>query len=978
MQVFLSPTCRARLGIAILSLSLIFLCLGAEAQRVLLVTTGQATPRTSTWQSGAYVFTDLVCAGLPFDVRTYGRFLTMDMSPYDVIILNMHTSPTPVDQVSQRCQSLLAAGKKIFINGFLPFMCYDSAGVTYTENCYSDVLFGAHASVGYAVSGLATATVPYSMEKDPLITTAGVLNAFVPTFVLQTPAPIEIRIGGRLVGFVGPKGGAIRGYTDYEYSLFDYGKLVNYLRYGDPMIVGFANDRDGGVPIVAFHTDCHAPSSASAVNGLAALSARYDLPLVNTLTLCSLDSAGAQLWNSITSPLMAVGSHSRTHPNNWPDLTVPAGLDSETRQAIADQRQIIPRTVNYLSFSGSKNPNAAELDQLTQWGVLFGGKGGGWRIFFKPGGTMWVYQMMPINDGSLRELALCENTPTWPSETLDSDTYCYQSRLAYDKVMAEEYAQNVKYGIYSYDYFHDHFADPNTSSYVEGLPMSTYIDRAMKWFHDQGVRFMFAHELIPRVQDYIAGSISYVTNPDGSITVTATRPNALVNEIKIGFKGDLTPAASGASVVSQMLAGECLYVKLAAETTSTVQVGFTLLLPLAPVVTSNQYISNASEVAWMQPVHSSGVAEYQFAVGSTPGGTDAQGWISAGAATSALLTQAQLQEGCHYYVSVKARYAGTDWGAIGVSGMLTADMTPPMKPVVADNGKEQDDPTSLYAGWTSQDAESGVVQYSVAVGTAPGDTSIVPWTCITGSEAFVGDLHLEVGQTYYFSVKAKNGVGLWSDVGASDGIKIIPVGPMTVGRARRKPESTFVEIEGCVVTAVFTYWFYVESPDRSAGLCVYSSSERRVGEMLNLSGYMGSDDTGRIVYPVEPIPVVGTATLEPVTVTNRDLGGAGDTFVYGPVGGGGLNNVGLLVRTLGKITSLGTDCIYIDDGAHLDADGGRMGVRVSVTSPHSFQVGSYVSATGISSLTQDLTPDGYVFRRLILTRSNADITILRP
>lgn len=974
MCAFACPTCRSRLVIALLSLSLLLACSVAYCQRVLVVTTEQANPNPGNSRIGTFAFTDLVCAGLPFDVRTYGRFLTMDMSPYDVIILNGYTSPTPVDQVSQRCQTLLTAGKKIFINGYQPFMCYDSAGTTYTWNYYGDELFNAQASGGYVVSGVATA--PAFMQKDSLITAVGVSNAWVQTFVLQSPAPIEIRIGGKLVGFIGPNGGAIRGYSDYEYHLLDYGKLVNYLRHGDPMIVGFANDRDGGLPIVAFHTDCHIPSSASAVNGLADLSARYNLPLDNTLTLWELNSAGAQLWNSITSPLMAVGSHTRTHPNNWPDLTVPTGLDSETRQAISDQRATrVPRTLNYLTFSGGKNPNAEELDQLTQWGVLFDGQGQGGRYLIRPDGTRWDYQVMPINGGWLKNLALCQNTPTWPSETLISDTVSFQEHLKYDEMIATAYAQNVKYGIYSYGYFHDVYADPNTEAYVEGLRMSVYIDRAMQWLRDQNVRFMFPHELIPRVQDYIAGSISYVTNPDGSITVTATRPNALVNEIKIGFKGDLTPAASGASVVSQMPAGECLYVKLAAETTSTVQVGFTLLLPLAPVVTSNQYISNASEVSWTEPVHGSGIAEYQFAVGTTPGGTDAQGWTSAGAATSALLTQAQLQDGMHYYVSVKARYASTDWGAVGVSGMLTADMTPPAKPVVTDSGKEQDDSTALYASWTSLDAQSGIVQYCFAIGTAPGDTSIVPWTYTTDSEAFVGGLYLEIGQTYYFSVKAKNGVGLWSDVGASDGIKIVPVGPMTVGRARRRPESAFVEIDGCVVTAVFTGSFYVESPDRSAGLCVYSGSERLVGEKLNLSGYMGSDDIGRIVYPVEPIPVVETGVVvEPVTMTNSNLGGKGDSLVYGPVGGGGLNNVGLLVKTLGKITVVEADCIFIDDGAHLEAGGGRTGVRVSVTSPNSFGVGSYVSAVGISSLVQD----GAVFRRFVLTRSNADITVLNP
>ena len=77
----------------------ILLCLvstAADCQRALVVTTGPNQPPTNSTPYGAlYPFADLVGAGIPFDVRTYSKFLTVDLSPYDIIILTGHTSPVP-------------------------------------------------------------------------------------------------------------------------------------------------------------------------------------------------------------------------------------------------------------------------------------------------------------------------------------------------------------------------------------------------------------------------------------------------------------------------------------------------------------------------------------------------------------------------------------------------------------------------------------------------------------------------------------------------------------------------------------------------------------------------------------------------------------------------------------------------------------------------------------------------------------------
>ncbi len=48
---------------------------------------------------------------------------------------------------------------------------------------------------------------------------------------------------------------------------------------------------------------------------------------------------------------------------------------------------------------------------------------------------------------------------------------------------------------------------------------------------------------------------------------------------------------------------------------------------------------------------------------------------------------------------------------------------------------------------------------------------MVNWTSVgTNTEVTKTGLSLSAGTTYYFAVKAKNGQGLWSVVGTSDGI----------------------------------------------------------------------------------------------------------------------------------------------------------------------------------------------------------------
>lgn len=77
-------------------------------------------------------------------------------------------------------------------------------------------------------------------------------------------------------------------------------------------------------------------------------------------------------WNSI-NPLTNIGSHSRTHQGDWP----PLDILHETIQAIADQEEPVPATINYFNFSGQQNPTRTQMEQLYATRTVFGANGTG-------------------------------------------------------------------------------------------------------------------------------------------------------------------------------------------------------------------------------------------------------------------------------------------------------------------------------------------------------------------------------------------------------------------------------------------------------------------------------------------------------------------------------------------------------------------------------------------------------------------------
>jgi hypothetical protein len=152
-------------------------------------------------------------------------------------------------------------------------------------------------------------------------------------------------------------------------------------------------------------------------------------------------------------------------------------------------------------------------------------------------------------------------------------------------------------------------------------------------------------------------------------------------------------------------------------------------------------------------------------------------------------TGLNLTVGATCYFSVKAfNNAGLESAATNSNGQVVLpvpqDSTPPSSITTVNDGTGSDADTTpsltqLSANWTAAaDAQSGISGYKYAIGTSPGSTDVTGWTLLGNvlSVTKTG-LTLTAGTTYYFSVKAVNGVSLESaSAKNSDGICVIVQG----------------------------------------------------------------------------------------------------------------------------------------------------------------------------------------------------------
>lgn len=174
------------------------------------------------------------------------------------------------------------------------------------------------------------------------------------------------------------------------------------------------------------------------------------------------------------------------------------------------------------------------------------------------------------------------------------------------------------------------------------------------------------------------------------------------------------------------------------------------------------------------------------------------------------------------------------------------------------------------------------------------------------------------------------------------GVKGLPDGPVSL---KAKP-----------VTYVGNGYYYIQDWDPVAGIRVVSpNNEVQVGDVVNVYGTISSGTPERIITAASD-EIIGTCVLPEVrTLNNRAVGGETSGLNPGATGGAGLNNVGLVVKTFGKVLSYQDDpaggyVFWIDDGSGVLSASGKTGIKVYCEFPPFDEV---VAVTGVVSLEED-------------------------
>ncbi|MCL5103708.1 MAG: TIGR03790 family protein [Armatimonadetes bacterium] len=170
--------------------------------------------------------------------------------------------------------------------------------------------------------------------------------------------------------------------------------------------------------------------------------------------------------------------------------------------------------------------------------------------------------------------------------------------------------------------------------------------------------------------------------------------------------------------------------------------------------------------------------------------------------------------------------------------------------------------------------------------------------------------------------------------------------------------------------------FYIQEQNRFGGIRVVSSDPVEEGDIVTVTGPT-VNDTGEESISATTVTVTKhlLTLLAPVAMPNWAIGGGDFAQAEGVSGGKGLRNIGLLVRTNGKVTyvgAVGEDFFYIDDGSNLLDGSGHKGLRVACRGLARPALNNYLLLTGISA-SQKL--DGHVIRVLKLRR-DSDVTVV--
>lgn len=165
-----------------------------------------------------------------------------------------------------------------------------------------------------------------------------------------------------------------------------------------------------------------------------------------------------------------------------------------------------------------------------------------------------------------------------------------------------------------------------------------------------------------------------------------------------------------------------------------------------------------------------------------------------------------------------------------------------------------------------------------------------------------------------------------------NGAELVVIGKphnVNIGEAKRLGSNSWVQIDDVIVTGGQGGNYCVEESGRSAGIQIYNTpSSLQLGDRITLYGKLSGDGGNSSIWVAFDKQNGHVTPLKPVAMCNLAIGGApilGESSIVNycnadnPIVATGVNNVGLLVKTWGRVTESNEfyECFYIDDGSGL-------------------------------------------------------------
>lgn len=270
-----------------------------------------------------------------------------------------------------------------------------------------------------------------------------------------------------------------------------------------------------------------------------------------------------------------------------------------------------------------------------------------------------------------------------------------------------------------------------------------------------------------------------------------------------------------------------------------------------------------------------------------------------------------------------------------------------------------------------------------AISGATVSTSTGGYSATTNSSGYYSIANVTQGT--YDIIASKSGYASFKQTGktvnsgqtTSVNFNLAPIGSLQ--SVKQAQDGAVVGVTGVVTASFQPNRFYLEDTARSCGIGVSSTTLPDVGDAVSVQGLTATSSGEKIINAYSVVKTGTQSVPKPFAMNNLTVGGgtygaqqAVLNYSTNDSYSSGLNNVGLLIRTWGKVTSVdqANSVFYIDDGSNLRDGSGPAGIRVDCTNLPLPTLNSSVTLAGISGVTQ--TSGKTV--RLLRPRSISDLS----